>query len=374
MEYKDIMKMTIAETFPNYTLTSTLKKLVSQNIISYKEELMTSLHDTYVFTNEDGTPYTPLFSTEELFAALDHKENEVIEVIQEQDYVASYSYSTLFTIDGDWLGMLQDRITEGEILSCAEQTFVRDELSETIEGNHPTYVERDGIHILKFALKLTGFLPRERDNRRVIIYPILCLLNPAENSLEIRFNKVKSFISTSVDGFYPKKVNEIKSKIEDLLSVELTAVNLSPIIKYINEIGHNEIAVSAQAIALHTGSKATLDTGSNDNMILPFIGNLKGILQEHKELFDSNEGTQTVKDLLEEIILEAEYLSDHPWITLAWVNEVKSKVLKIKFLFNYQGQDFSVLQYYGNIADSERMSYVTQFIFDEKRKLESEPE
>jgi hypothetical protein len=109
-------------------------------------------------------------------------------------------------------------------------------------------------------------------------------------------------------------------------------------------------------------------------MILPLIGNLKSILRNHEDLFDANDETRQIQEMLEEIILEAEYLSDHPWITLAWKNEVKSKVLKVKFLFNYHGQDFSVLQYYGNNADSERMSYVTQFIFDKKQQLARQTE
>ncbi|MFP3471365.1 hypothetical protein R0J90_15095, partial [Micrococcus sp. SIMBA_144] len=95
--------------------------------------------------------------------------------------VASYSYSTLFTVEGDWGETLKDKIEQGDIRSLISPEFEYVYLSDSVEGSRPTYIEKDSIHILKFALKLTGFLPRERDNKRVIIYPILCLLIPAEN-------------------------------------------------------------------------------------------------------------------------------------------------------------------------------------------------
>ncbi|MBU5250553.1 hypothetical protein KQI46_01080 [Lysinibacillus capsici] len=376
MTYRQVIETTIKEVYPIYLVKNLLKKLEARNIISYKED---SLLDTpYVFSNGDGSKYHPKYDKDELLTALSHKEADVISLIQEFEYDSPYSYSVLFQVNGNWTDTLSAAIEEGHINSTTAENFTNDSLSAGILNCKPSHKKVGNIDILKFSLHLVGYLPQETDNRREIVYPIICLLNNDTNMLEIRFEKAKGYISNREDGFYIKKVQEIHNKIEELLGIELVVINLSPIVKYIketlNDDEETEVAVSAQALEYHTGSKAILDTGNNDNMILPLIGNLKDILVNYDDLFNSNRETIEIRELLEDIILEAEYLSDHPWITLAWKNEVKSKVLKVKFLFNYQGQDFSVLQYYGNNADSERMSYVTQFIFDNKQKFESQTE
>lgn len=369
------MKQQYKEVFPNYIVKRLLKILEERHIISYKQD---SLFKPFVFSNEDGSKYHPQYNKEELLMALNNKVDEVISVIQEWEYDSPYSYSVLFEIKGEWKDTLLAAIDEKMINCIEDENFKHDLFSSTIMDCVPSYKKIRNIDILKFSLHLIGYLPQETDNRRDIVYPIICLLNNETNILEIRYEKAKGYISNQEDGFYIKKIKEVQNKLEDLLGIELLAVNLSPIVKFIkgtlNDVEETEVAVSAQALEYHTGSKAILDTGNNDNMILPLIGNLKDILSNYEDLFSANDETKQIRDILEEIILEAEFLSDHPWITLAWKNEVKSKILKVKFLFNYHGQDFSVLQYYGNNADSERMSYVTQFIFDNKQKLDCQTE
>lgn len=376
MNYKNIIQTTITEVYPNYFIKLLLKTLEEKGAISYKIDLLSE--DSYVFLNEDETPYHPRYDSIELLTALDNKCSEVISTIQEKEYDSPYSYSVLFEIKEDWVENLTLALQEKLIISTESAEYNFDMLAPSINDCTPSYKTNSELHFLKFPLKLVGYLPQENDNKREISYPIICILNTSTNMIEIRFEKVKGYISNGDSGFYVKKIEEVKHKLETLLGVELLAINLSSIVKYIketlNDSEDNEVAVSAQALEYHTGSKAILDTGNNDNMILPFIGNLKDILKNHEELFKANDETKQIQEMLEEIILEAEYLSDHPWITLAWKNEVKSKIVKVKFLFNYHGQDFSVLQYYGNNADSERMSYVTQFIFDNKQKLDSQTE
>lgn len=378
MEHIELIRTTIKEVYPNYLVKKILKSLEQKNVISYKENLF-SKENTFVFSNHDGeSSYHPRYDTEELLIALTEKENEVIAEIQEQEYNSPYSYSIIFEVHNDWDESLNNAIKQGLVQEVDLESLKKDSMSKTIQECIPSYYKKDNFDILKFSLHLTGYLPQEADNKRDIVYPIICLFNKENKFLEIRYEKAKGYISNAEDGFYVKRITELKDKIESLLLVDLLAVNLSPIVKYIKESLNNnedqEIAVSAQALEYHTGSKAVLDTGNNDNMILPLIGNLRDILKYNSDLFNANEQTIEIESLLNEIILEAELLSDHPWITLAWKNEVKSKILKVKFLFNYQGQDYSVLQYYGSNADSERMSYVTQFIFDNKKKLEHQSE
>lgn len=379
MKHKHVIETTVREVYPNYLIKHLLKTLETRNIISYQNQ-ESLLETPYIFRNQDGSPYPPRYDAEELLIALEHETSDVISLIQNQEYDSPYSYSVLFEINGEWVESLKGAINKNLILPTDEDNFLYDNLSESVNNCKPSYKKVADLHILKFSLHLTGYLPQENNNKREIVYPIICLLNSKTNILEVRYEKTKGYLTSreNGNGFYIRKIQEIQQKLEELLGSELLAINLSPIVKFIketlNESDDNEVVISAQSLQYHTGSKAVLDTGNNDNMILPLIGNLKDILKNHPTLFKANNETIQIESMLEEIISEAEYLSDHPWITLAWKNEVKSKVLKVKFLFNYQGQDFSVLQYYGNNADSERMSYVTQFIFDNKQQLDNPTE
>lgn len=67
-----------------------------------------------------------------------------------------------------------------------------------------------GLHILKFSLHLLGYLPKEQNFKREIIYPVICFINPETNIVENRFKKVKGYISIGNSGFYVKKIEEVK--------------------------------------------------------------------------------------------------------------------------------------------------------------------
>lgn len=373
MSYVEILKVNIRECYTKPMIRKVLKQLNDMQVIAYKEDLLTASEETYVFKNDDNTPYQPNYDADELITSLDNKTNKVIQVLMENEFKSSYTYAALFSFTGN----ISIPLGNNESILNDFKKITEIELSSTADNSKIFAYSDERDLYLKFPLQITGYLPRENDNKRDILYNIICVINNDEKTLEIRYDKVKSYISALEDNFYVKRVQEVLESLTNLFNIEITPLNMSPIIQHIkasvdnNDDAQNNLVVSAQALNYLTGSKAILDTGNNDDMILPFIGNLKNILATNSELFDANIETLEIKKLLEEIILEAEYLSDHPWITLAWPHDVKSKVLKIKFLFNYLGQDFSVLQYYGNVADAERMTYVTRFIFDNKRELES---
>lgn len=371
MNYIETLKKNIEEFYTKTFIKTILIELCKIDVISYKEDLITQSHSTFVFKNEDGSLYRPLYNSEELLLALDNCTDDVVKVLMEHEFKTPYTYSCLFSFTGDI-----------PPASLTHQNIMTDDLDiKELDFSNNAGTSKAFLHqtedaiILKYPLKITGYLPRENDNRRDVFYNIICIIDNQNKTLEIRYNQVKTFISASEDNFYVKRVNEVLTNVSSLFNIEITPLNMLPVIQHIKATVVNDdqhmLVVSAQALNHPTGSKAILDTGNNDDMILPFIGNLREILSTNADVFEINQRTLDIKEALESIILEAEYLSDYPWITLAWPNEIKSKVLKIKFLFNYSGQDYTVLQYYGNVADSERMNYVTKFLFENKKQIDA---
>ena len=57
-------------------------------------------------------------------------------------------------------------------------------------------------------------------------------------------------------------------------------------------------------------------------------------------------------------------MSDYPWIEVLWDNDIKTRSIHVKFIFNYMNKDYGLIQhYYSNVlVGMERMNYVTGYI------------
>ncbi|WP_142316027.1 hypothetical protein [Bacillus toyonensis] len=362
------MKQTIREVYPKYLQTSILKLLKRDNIISDRRDLLTEIGEAL-----DISEVSEVSESEQLIYVLEN-DNKVLKKIEENEYHNAYKYSTLFKVN---------ELPKGKIESLEElnkiQTFsVDSEENDILFKDHfsdiiPTKFENEEVIILKFSRVLTGYLAAGGDNRRTVKTPILVVFFKDFNVVEIRFDKVKGFLKNNDEYFYPKQVTMVKEWLEENLEIELEEINLSPIIEYISNLEDPEVNVSAQAMNLRTGAKAVLDAGENDQYVLPLLGELKGIIKANEELFIKNEHTLNIKDILENFIFETEESSDLPWISLTWRNgTVKSKAVKVKFSFNFMGQEYTLLQYYGNNSEMERMNNVTRYIIENKRVFEQE--
>jgi hypothetical protein len=160
------------------------------------------------------------------------------------------------------------------------------------------------------------------------------------------------------------------------VKIEADPINLPPVIKSMRKSlsEDGEVKIAAQQMDLATGSKAVLDTGINDDFVLPLLGELKLLIDDNTVLFESNDKTKEIKKLIENFIYETEESASLPWISLTWTNEVKSKAVKVKFSFN---PEYTLLYYYGSNAEMERMNNVTKYLIDNRReylKKEAESE
>ncbi len=356
MEYKGVLETTIKETYPKYLQEKVKKKLEANHIASSTDDLFTS--------SGESTKLSEQSLTQQLITVLNEKPEETISCIQDLEYFNSYKYSTLFNLNNYNETLLERMIENNLILRYDEGQcdFCTDfQGSDSIK---PTFrVINEELVCLKFSNQVTGYLPISDNNSRTIKYPIMVLIHKSLNTVEIRLDKIKGFLKNGDEFFYKKQITFIKEWLESYLKLEINPVNLPPVIEFMRPklTGNGEVKVTAQAMDLATGAKAILDTGVNDEFVLPLLGELKNLIQENFDLFDSNEQTQQIKVLLNNFILETEETALLPWISLTWTNEIKSKAVKVKFSFN---PEYTLLQYYGNNAEMERMNNVTKYIID----------
>lgn len=112
-------------------------------------------------------------------------------------------------------------------------------------------------------------------------------------------------------------------------------------------------------------STAGIDVGKNENYILPIIGELKEILNDHRNDLDK---CPALKESLEQFMFENDELSECTWIEIMWENEIKVRSIRVKFIFNYKNRMYCLLQhYYSNVlVGMERMNHVVRYISKHK--------
>lgn len=148
--------------------------------------------------------------------------------------------------------------------------------------------------------------------------------------------------------YYLNKIDEIRDFIENTLFLSLSAVDFNYTIEQIrNTDNENEIIISAQSMNINSGAKATLDSSSSQDIILPILGEIKILLEENAELFKQcNEGYDLLKNYIEELEQE----SDLPWVTLRFNNKIQ-----VKFLFEIAtNKDYTLLNYYSDYNSSKK--------------------
>lgn len=394
--YEEILIQTIDETYPKYYKQKIIKQLEKDGLVYFTDNLL----------EEPGAVDLTFVPEEEQFNTCIEKSSTIINKIEKMECENSYKYATLFSTNGYPKQPVEQLINRDLIKVFNSEKFDKDALfRDNSSVIIPTLYEiDDDTTILKFSRLLTGYLPVEGMNKRSIKYPILVIFYKDIDVIEIRFDQVKGFLKKHDEYFYAKQIELIIDWIEDNLGWEITAIDLNPTIEYISGLEQEEVYVSAQAMNLKSKKKAVLDTGDNDEDILPLLGELKELLKSNREFFEVDievtekldtyremakrvpelkdlvtindeliEQNLQIKELLENFILDTESASDLPWISLTWKNESKSKALKVKFSFNYMQKEYSLLQYYfNNKTEMERMNYVTRYLIENKTKCDAE--
>lgn len=358
MNYLDILQSTIESTYPKYLQQKVKKMLESRNIVSPDEDLFTTSGQSVAFQDEDTLVW-------QLKSVLESKPDDTIKCIEDLEYYNPYKYAVLFSLNNYNEDLVHKLVESDQILKFPEanDTCTDFSLDEPVK---PTLrIINDSLICLKFSNKITGYLPVRENNVRVIKYTLLILIHKNLNTLEIRLDKIKGFFKNGDEFFYTKQINFVREWLVNNLNIDLDPINLPPVIEFIRPklTGDGEVKVTAQAMDLATGAKAILDTGINDDFVLPLLGELKMLLADNTVLFDSNEKTKEIKVLIENFIFETEETASLPWISLTWTNEVKSKAIKVKFSFN---PEYTLLYYYGNNAEMERMNNVTKYLIDNR--------
>jgi len=147
-------------------------------------------------------------------------------------------------------------------------------------------------------------------------------------------------------------------------------MDLDEELDYMKKYGEDDKVInSARDMLFSTGGKATIDIGKNEKMILPFIGELKEMLQEYEAEFNAS---PKLKGVLEEFIMEKEEMSEFIWMKFIF----SEKNIPVKFTTQYGEDRVCLIKHlFSNKSTNigrERMDYVTKYIINLRKNINAE--
>lgn len=235
-------------------------------------------------------------------------------------------------------------------------------LSTSLKEATPLYWKNDGDLFIKFVLQKTYVQPDTFDQIDYR-YPIIIYLNTENSILDIRYDSTR-YNSNSVvsSAAYEMIVTECMDWIKNNLQIDLFTCDHTDIIQIINDKQNENVKIYKQMMQMSTGASAELTASENTDYVLPFIGELRELIDENEEIFNK---ADDVKQILIQYLADKEATASYPYIYVKWVRPVESQSYIVKVTFDYFSRKYTLLQHItGNCKDlgMERMNDAIKYL------------
>lgn len=234
-------------------------------------------------------------------------------------------------------------------------------LNTSLKDSTPLFWENDGDVFLKFVLQKDYLIPEtfEPIDYR---YPIVVYFNVENSILEIRYDAMKYGTGIITSDGYEQLVTDCISWLKKSLDIELYLCDHTEIISVINDKQNEEVKIYKQLMELSTGGSAELTASESADYVLPFIGEIRELIEENEEIFNQAED---IKKLLLQYLADKEATASYPYIYIKWVNPVESQSYIVKVTFDYLNRKYTLLQHItGSCKDlgMERMNNAIKYL------------
>jgi len=345
--------------YPTKTKKHLQNLFVANNIVQRTSQL--SLQTI----NEECMDISELALTDSVKGALENY-TKAVTLFEKWEFEKDYKYSVLFSCD-DF-----DMHIKSLVSSVSAILENENEITSEVFDN-PVLFQNDKQLILKFNMVFSAIDPLNQ-NELLVKYPFLVVFYKDLRIVEFRFDAIKRvFLSEKNEqNVYSNLISEIRKLLREKFDISLCAYDLD----YITNLSNSKIEeaiVTAEYKKLPNGGNAQLEVGNNEKFILPIIGDMKVIIEKYKSDLAK---VPALADALNQFIFENDELSDYTWIEVMWPNEVKTRSIRVKFIFNYKGEQYTLIQHYYNniLIGMERMNYVTERINQYKTTIQDSNE
>lgn len=347
---KNIIRTTVQKEYSTYIQKKLLKKLEDKKLIKNDKRIKFEQGMIDVSTmGPEKAKINFLFENMPLM----HK------MCEEYEYEKGYRYTYLFKYDSMDKDRIKEHIKEGRVVVFTDDEICND-ISKMIIAN-PTYKEDEKRIYIKFSLRLSSKL----DNGDTIKHIILVVIHKDSNLLEIR-QDIVSMLYNPRDKFYEENTKKVISWLKAHINLQDKKLDLQAIIRHMKTTKKEEVTITALKLK-RDGMIAELDAATNTEQILPILDELRKKIYT-EEIFEIDDNTRKIKEMLEEFIEDIEENSDLPAAKAYWIGE--------KYKVNaYHGEtvdEIPYLRWIGELRDKESIDYVTRYIMQCERELAAE--
>lgn len=277
--------------------------------------------------------------------------------IEKWEFIKDYKYSVLFTCD-DFAKILERVKKISPLNECYENEYLYTSFGD------PVAYSSEGYNFLKFNLAFAAVHPLTQEEF-LTKYPFLVVFHEEGELIEFRFDVLKRvFLSDRKEQtIYADLIAEMVEYLKVHFECNLNPLDLDFMV---NVCKHdNNVKLIAQYMKLPSGGNAQLEVGNNQEYVLPFLGELRSLLSDNQAELEK---VPDFREALEQFMFEMEEMSDYPWIELLWENEIKTRSIRVKFVFNYMNNEYCLIQhYYSNVLiGMERMNYVIKYVVNHR--------
>jgi hypothetical protein len=261
---------------------------------------------------------------------------------EEIEYKKLYKYSVPLYYEPSE-NPLQEALNDKKITLFERKEYTPDYVIDRVLGEAtPVAYEEDGKLFVKFVLQ-KAYIHSETFEQIDYRYPIVIYINPSINMLEIRYDSMRYSYNEQVDrDAYSKIVSYCIDWIKSNLGLKLFACEHTDTIKIINDIQNTEVRMYKQMMEMKSGGSAELTASENGDYLLPFIGEIRELIDENEELFSE---AIEVKQLLLQYLNEKEATASYPYIYVKWVKPVETQSYIVKITFDYFNGKYTLLQH-----------------------------
>lgn len=349
-------------------------QFVKSTIGGYPNKINKYLYKNFIdmgFVNKDGVLKFDLEGSspvdvskcgtvsEKVQACVD-KNLKALREFEKWEFIKDFKYSVVYLCENfdDVVKKLKN-ITDYNSFKDCEYEYMFDIFKKPIKFELEKYI------FLKFNLKFAAIHPSTGEEL-VVKYPFLVVFHKDTKMVEFRFDTLKRFfLGDSNDSrMYALRISLMEKFLSDEYGCILSSLDLNFLISATKN--DSEVQLISQYMKLPNGGNAQLEVGNNEEYVLPFIDELKNIIRDFNDDLSKISGLQ---DALQQFMFEIEEMSDYPWVELLWDNEVKTRKIRVKFVFNYMNNAYCLMQHYYSDAliGMERMNHVIDYIVKNRK-------
>ena len=150
--------------------------------------------------------------------------------------------------------------------------------------------------------------------------------------------------------------------LKNHLGIRLFVCDHHKTIEILKNSKDGSVKIYKQMMELNSGGSAELTASEQADYVLPFVGEIRELLEENEEIFKKCED---VKNLLLQYLDDKEATASYTYIYVKWVKPVESESYIVKVTFDYFNAKYTLMQHIsGQCKDlgRERMNNAIKYL------------